>query len=45
MEYGPAPKVDGEARAWLKKHGAFSGISSAVGSSRRTQASGTHAAA
>ena len=22
MEYGPAPEADGEARAWLKTHGA-----------------------
>src|SRR6185437_12227008 len=25
MEYGPAPEADGEARAWLKKHGAVFG--------------------
>ncbi|WP_407165304.1 aldehyde dehydrogenase family protein [Bradyrhizobium sp. ORS 111] len=25
MEYGPAPEADGEARAWLKQHGAVFG--------------------
>ncbi|MFB9261870.1 aldehyde dehydrogenase family protein [Bradyrhizobium erythrophlei] len=25
MDYGPAPEADGEARAWLKKHGAVFG--------------------
>jgi aldehyde dehydrogenase (NAD+) len=25
MEYGPAPEADGEARAWLKRHGAVFG--------------------
>jgi aldehyde dehydrogenase (NAD+) len=25
MEYGQAPEADGEARAWLKKHGAMFG--------------------
>jgi aldehyde dehydrogenase (NAD+) len=25
MEYGPAPEADGEARGWLKKHGAVFG--------------------
>ena len=32
MDYGPAPEADTEARAWLKRHGRASGISSAAGS-------------